>query len=134
MYSFLALVQFFLGIPSVESSTRPSNPIVNSNSISFDFQTDVPVVPGTEQYYKYLIQYRVRDNTEWREVLPLIYHPDGLTTSRTVLSYTISNLAADTEYEVQVAACRVWYGVRGECALAPNPIATIRTGEKTAII
>ena len=91
----------------------------------------MPIVPGTEQYYKYLVQYRVRDSDEWQESLPLIDHPDNATTSRQVLNHTINNLAADTEYEVQVAVCRVWDGVRGECSVAANPIVTIRTGGTT---
>ena len=107
---------------------------VTSDSISFDFQTGVPVVPGTEQYYKYLVQYRDRDSVEWRDDIPLIDHPDGATVSRIVLSHTINNLAADTAYEVQVAVCRVWYGVRGECALAADPVVSVRTGEKSTSI
>ena len=118
----------FLGIPSVESETKPSNLSVTSTTISFVFQTEIPIVPGTEQYYKYLVHYRVRESVEWRESLPLADHPDGATTSRRVLSHTINNLAADTEYEIQVAVCRVWYGVRGECALAANPVISVRTG------
>ena len=99
-----------------------------SDSISFDFQTGVPVVPGTEQHYKYLVQYRVSDSSEWQEDLPLIDHPDGVTTSRRMLNHTINNLESDTEYEVQVAVCRVWYDVRGECSLASNPVVSITTG------
>ena len=121
-------------IPSVEDHTKPSNPSVTIGRISFDFQTESPLVPATEQYYKYIVQYRVKNNTQWQESLPLIDHPDGVTTSRLVLNHTINNLAADTEYEVQVAVCRVWYGVRGECSLAPNPVVSIRTGEKTTFI
>ena len=120
-------------IPRVEAVTKPSNPSVSSDSISFDFQTEVPIAPGTEEYYKYLVQYRVRDSDEWQERLPLIDHPNGVTTSRQVLNRTINNLAADTEYEVQVAVCRVWDGVRGECRLSSNsdPIVIIRTGGTT---
>ena len=130
MPRYIPFSQRILGIPSVESVTKPSNPSATSDSISFDFQTEDKIVPGTEQYYKYLIQYRIRGSTEWRESLPLIDHPDNTTTStsRQVLNHTITNLEADTEYEVQVAMCRVWYDVRGECDLAPNPVASIRTG------
>ena len=121
-------MQIFVGIPNVEHATRPSNPSVTTSSINFEFQTDAPVVPGTEQYYKYLVQYRDRDSEEWREDLPLIDHPDGVTDLRVVLSHTINNLTADTDYEVQVAVCRVWYGVMGECALASSPVVSITTG------
>ena len=120
----------FIGIPSVEAATKPSNPSVSISSISFDFQTETPIVPGTEQYYKYLVQYRIKGDVGWQEDLPLIDHPIGLTTSRRVLDQTISNLASGTEYEVQVAVCRAWYGVRGECAVGPGPVVSIRTGEK----
>ena len=86
-------------------------------------------MPGTEKYYKYLVQYRVRDSADWQEVLPLIDHPDNITTSRSLLNHTIGNLTKGIEYEVQIALCRVWYGVRGECAVAPDPVITVRTGE-----
>ena len=124
----------FIGHPLVDSATRPANVFVTSDSISFDFQTDVPIVAGTEQYYKYLVQYRIRNNDKWEECLPLTDHPDGATTSRRVLSHAITNLVADTDYEVQVAVCRVWYGVRDECALAVNPVVSVRTGENKTLI
>ena len=85
---------------------------------------------GTEQYYKYLVQYRVGYNVEWQEDLPLIDHPDSVTTSRVALNHTIYNLLADTYYDVQIAVCRVWDGLRGECVLAHNPVVSVRTGEK----
>ena len=125
------LLQRILGIPNVEAVTKPSNPSVSSDSINFDFKTEVPIVPGTEQYYKYLVQYRVRDSEDWRESPPLMDHPDGVTTRRYVLSHTINNLEPDIEYEVQVAVCRVWYGVRGECSWAPNPVVSITTSKQT---
>ena len=131
---YLRCCKDFIGIPSVESETKPSNPSVTSTRISFVFQTEIPVAPGTEQYYKYLVHYRVRESVEWRESRPLVDHPDGATTTRRVLSHTINNLAADTEYEIQVAVCRVWYGVRGECALAADPVVSVRTGEKSTSI
>ena len=121
------LPKFAAEIPSAENDTKPSNAAFTSDSISFDFQTDVPIVVGTEQYYKYLVQYRPHYSAEWQD-LPLIDHPDNVTTSRQVLNHTINNLAADTEYEVQVAVCRVWYGVMGECALASSPVVSITTG------
>ena len=123
-----------VGIPSVEAVTKPSNPSATSDSVRFNFQTEDAIVSGTEQYYKYLVQYRIRDSDDWRENLPLIDNPDGVTTSRQVLNHTINNLVADTEYVVQVAVCRVWYGVRGECSLAVNPIISISTGEKIEFI
>ena len=93
----------------------------------------MPIVPGTEQYYKYLVQFRVRYSANWQAHLPLIDHPDGATTTRVVLSDTISNLTADTDYEVQVAVCRVWYDVRSECVWAPNPVVVISTGENKTL-
>ena len=129
-------MQIFVGIPNVEHATRPSNPSVTTSSISFEFQTDAPVVPGTEQYYKYLVQYRESNSSEWQEDLPLKDHPDGATTSRMVLNHTINNLAADTDYEVQIAVCRVWYDVRGECRVTDDsePIVVIRTGKTESVI
>ena len=124
------MLKSFIGIPTVESETSPTNASVTSDSISFYFKTDVPMVPGTEQYYKYLVQYCVRDSTEWREDLPLIDHPDGVTVSRRLLRHTINNLEADTEYEVRLSVCRVWYDVRGDCSWARNPVVSIRTGEQ----
>ena len=123
------LPKFAAEIPSAENDTKPSNAAFTSDSISFDFQTDVPIVVGTEQYYKYLVQYRPHYSAEWQD-LPLIDHPDNVTTSRQVLNRTINNLAADTEYEVQVAVCRVWDSVRSDCDWAPNPVVRTRTGEK----
>ena len=113
----------------MESQTRPSAVSVTSNSISFHFQTEVPIVPGTEEFYKYYIQYRASGDTNWLESLP-IDHPVGFIYARTVLSHTINSLAADTDYELQIAVCRVWYGVNGDCRVAPNPVVTVRTGEK----
>ena len=120
--------QRILGVPVVEAVTRPSSPSVSSDSISFDFLTEDNIVPGTERYYKYLVQYRVTDSEDWQESLPLIDHPDGVSTSRLELNHTINNLAAGTEYEVQIAVCRLWDGARGECRLAPNPVVSITTG------
>ena len=130
------LIQNFIGIPSVEAETKPSNISGTSDSISFDFQTETPIVAGTEQYYKYLVQYRVLDSAEWQEDLPLIDHPEGFTVSRKVLSHTINNLTADTDYEVQIAVCRVWYDVRGECSVADDsdPFVIIRTGKNLILI
>ena len=131
MPRYIPFSQRILGIPSVESVTKPSNPSAASDSISFDFQTEDNIVPATEQYYKYLVQYRVKTvsgKRKWVENLPLIDHPDGVSTSRLVLNHTINNLAAGTEYEVQIAVCRLWDGARGECRLAPNPVVSITTG------
>ena len=118
----------------MEPGTKPSNPSVTGDTINFDFETEAPIVPKTEQYYKYLVQYRIRDSAEWQEDMPLIDHPDGVTTSRRVLRHTIDNLESDTEYEVQLSACRVWYDVRGDCAWTQNPVISIRTGEKAPFI
>ena len=131
------MLQRIAEIPRVEAATKPSSLSVTSNSISFHFETEDAFVSGTEQYYKYLVQYRVKtvsNNTEWVESLPLIGHPNNVTASRQALTHTINDLEADTEYEVQVAVCRMWDGVRGECSLAVNPIISIRTGEKIDFI
>ena len=113
----------------MESETKPTRTSVTSNSISFDFQTEVPILTGTEEYYKYYVQYRVAGGTDWLN-RPPIDHPVGVTATRTAISHTINNLAADTEYQIQIAVCRVWYGVNYDCRFAPNPVVTIRTGEK----
>ena len=129
--------QHIVDIASVEAATKPSKASVTDNSISFDFQTEIPIVAGTEQYYKYLVQYRVKavsSNRKWVESLPLIDHPDGVTVSRQALNHTINNLTVDTEYEVQVAVCRAWYGVRGECELASNPVVIITTSKSMTLI
>ena len=57
-----------------------------------------------------------------------------MTASRRVFIPKIYNLVADTDYEVQVAVCRVWDGVRGECSVAPSPAVSVRTGEKTTMV
>ena len=114
--------------PRFESETKPTAVSATSNSISFHFQTEAPLAAGTEKYYRYYIQFRVADDIHWL-VRPPIDHPVGFTAQRQVIPHTISDLAAGTEYEVQVAVCRVWYDDVRECTLPDlDQVVSITTG------
>ena len=113
--------------PNLEAATTPTVESVTSNSISITFQTETPIIAGTEQFYKYYVQYRVTGSSEWTDSGPGIAHPEGLSLPmRATLYHTIVNLAQVTSYDIQIALCREQNGLK-ECYLAQNPVVVIRT-------